>query len=79
MGSVLYLKLAGVVLGGWQMARAMLVASARLSEDPSFYGAKIATAQFFAEYVLPQAMALEVSITGANGSEGVLTLSESQF
>ncbi|HTS53850.1 MAG TPA: acyl-CoA dehydrogenase [Burkholderiales bacterium] len=79
MGSVLYLKLAGVVLGGWQMARAMLVASARLSEDPSFYGAKIATAQFFAEYVLPQAMALEVSITGANGSQGVLTLSESQF
>ncbi|MBK5416062.1 acyl-CoA dehydrogenase [Pseudomonas sp. TH31] len=79
MGSVLYLKLAGVVLGGWQMARAMLVASSKLSEDPSFYGAKIATAQFFAEYVLPQAMALEVSITGANGSEGVLALSESQF
>src|ERR1700761_1247925 len=79
MGSVLYLKLAGVVLGGWQMARAMLAASSKLSEDPSFYGAKIATAQFFAEYVLPQAMALEVSITGAKGSAGVLTLLESQF
>ena len=79
MGSVLYLKLAGVVLGGWQMARAMLAASNKLSEDPSFYGAKIATAQFFAEYVLPQAMALEVSITGAVGSEGVLVLSDSQF
>src|SRR6201996_7937169 len=79
MGSVLYLKLAGIVLGGWQMARAMLVASGKLSEDPSFYGATIATAQFFAEYVLPQAMALEVSITGAKGSEGLLALSESQF
>ena len=79
MGSVLYLKLAGVVLGGWQMARAMLAASNKLSEDPLFYGAKIATAQFFAEYVLPQAMALEVSITGAVGSEGVLVLSDSQF
>jgi len=79
MGSVLYLKLAGIVLGGWQMARAMLAASGKLSEDPSFYGAKIATAQFFAEYVLPQAMALEMSITGANGSEGVLALSENQF
>ncbi|REG52116.1 alkylation response protein AidB-like acyl-CoA dehydrogenase [Paraburkholderia sp. BL6669N2] len=79
MGAVLYLKLAGVVLGGWQMARAMLVASDKLSEDPSFYGAKMATAQFFAEYVLPQAMALEVSITGAKGSEGVLALLESQF
>ena len=79
MGSVLYLKLAGVVLGGWQMARAMLAASGKLSEDPSFYGAKIATAQFFAEYVLPQAMALEMSITGAKGSDGVLVLSENQF
>jgi len=76
---VLYLKLAGVVLGGWQMARAMLAASGKLSEDPSFYGAKMATAQFFAEYVLPQAMALEMSITGAKGSDGVLVLSENQF
>jgi len=79
MGSVPYLKLAGIVLGGWQMARAMLAASSKLSEDPKFYGAKMATARFFAEYVLPQAMAMEVSITGAHGSEGVLVLSEDQF
>ena len=79
IGSVLYLKLAGIVLGGWQMARAMLVASRKLSEDPSFYGAKIATAQFFAEHLLPQAVALEASITGADGSEGVLTLADDQF
>jgi len=79
IGSVLYLKLAGIVLAGWQMARAMLVASRKLSEDPSFYSAKIATAQFFAEYLLPQALSLEVSILGANGSEGVLALSDDQF
>ncbi|MEI6001042.1 acyl-CoA dehydrogenase C-terminal domain-containing protein, partial [Paraburkholderia bengalensis] len=78
-GSVPYLKLAGTVLGGWQMARAMLAAQRKQADDPSFYGAKIATAQFFAEHVLPQAVALEASIVSAKGAEGVLALSEEQF
>src|SRR5258705_11492927 len=78
-GGVPYLKLAGIVLGGWQMARALLAASQKQAVDPSFYGAKIATAQFFAEHVLPQAVALEASIVSAKGSEGVLALSEDQF
>ncbi|CAD6550271.1 acyl-CoA dehydrogenase [Paraburkholderia metrosideri] len=78
-GSVPYLKLAGVVLGGWQMARALLVAAQKRDEDPSFYGAKIATAQFYAEHVLPQASALEASIVSAKGGESVLALSADQF
>ncbi|CAB3775109.1 acyl-CoA dehydrogenase [Paraburkholderia humisilvae] len=78
-GSVPYLTLAGIVLGGWQMARAMLAAARKFEEDPSFYQAKIATAQFFAEHVLPQAAALETSIVSARGGEGVLGLSEDQF
>ena len=78
-GSVPYLKLAGIVLGGWQMARALLVAAQKRDEDPSFYGAKIATAQFYAEHVLPLASALEASIVNAKGGEGVLALSEDQF
>ncbi|MET3229865.1 UNVERIFIED_ORG: alkylation response protein AidB-like acyl-CoA dehydrogenase [Burkholderia sp. 1263] len=78
-GSVPYLKLAGIVLGGWQMARALLVAAQKREEDPSFYGAKIATAQFYAEHVLPLAWALEASIVNAKGGEGVLALSEDQF
>ncbi|TAM07114.1 MAG: acyl-CoA dehydrogenase [Paraburkholderia sp.] len=78
-GSVPYLLLAGIVLGGWQMARAML-ASARLkAADPAFHGAKIATAQFYAEHVLPQAVALETAIVSAKGDEGVLALSADQF
>jgi 3-(methylthio)propanoyl-CoA dehydrogenase len=77
--SVLYLKLAGVVLGGWQMARALLVATAKRDDDPSFYRAKIATAQFYAEHVLTQASALEASIVTTTGSESVLALSEDQF
>lgn len=78
-GSVPYLKLAGVVLGGWQMARALLVAAEKRAEDPSFYGAKVATAQFYAEHVLPLASALEASIVTAKGGESVLALSEDQF
>ena len=78
-GSVPYLKLAGIVLGGWQMARALLVAMEKRDDDPSFYGAKIATAQFFAEHVLSQASALEASIVTARGEEGVLALDADQF
>ncbi|SMG15911.1 acyl-CoA dehydrogenase [Paraburkholderia susongensis] len=78
-GSVPYLKLAGIVLGGWQMARAMLAAAVRRDADPAFHDAKIATARFYAEHVLPQAAALEVAIVSAKGGEGVLALSEDQF
>jgi hypothetical protein len=78
-GSVPYLKLAGIVLGGWQMARALLVASEKRSDDESFYGAKIATAQFFAEHVLSMAPGIEASVVSANGREGYLALSEHQF
>jgi hypothetical protein len=78
-GSVPYLKLAGIVLSGWQFARALLVAADKRGEDPSFYDAKIATAQFFANHILPQAVAIEASIVSGKGDEGVLALSEDQF
>jgi 3-(methylthio)propanoyl-CoA dehydrogenase len=78
-GSVPYLKLAGIVLCGWQMARAMLVAARREASDPSFFGAKIATARFYAEHVLPQATALEAAILSTKGDEGVFALTEDQF
>ncbi len=79
-GSVPYLKLAGIVLCGWQMGRAALIAQAKLdagSGDAKFYQAKIATARFFADYFLSQAGAYRSAITG--GSAGVLALDESQF
>ena len=74
-GSVPYLKLAGIVLGGWQMARAALVAQQKLDAgegDASFYQAKIATARFFADHVLSQAGSLRTAIVG--GSAGVMAL-----
>ena len=79
-GSVPYLKLAGVVLGGWQMARAALVAVDKLKAgegDAQFYKAKIATARFYADHVLTQASSLRASIV--EGSAGVMALTEAQF
>ncbi|MES2317698.1 MAG: acyl-CoA dehydrogenase [Pseudomonadota bacterium] len=79
-GSVLYLKLAGIVLGGWVMARAALIAQQKLDAgegDASFYKAKIATARFFADHILSQASGLRTAIV--DGSAGVLALSEEQF
>jgi 3-(methylthio)propanoyl-CoA dehydrogenase len=61
-GAVNYLKLAGVVLCGWQMARALLVAQEQEAQDPAFYAAKITTARFYAEALLPQAAALSVAL-----------------
>ena len=79
-GSVLYLKLAGIVLGGWQMGRAALAAQRKLEEgagDAKFYKAKIATARFFADHILSQASSLRTAIV--DGSAGVLALEVDQF
>ncbi len=79
-GSVLYLKLAGIVLGGWQMARAAVIAKQKLDAkegDASFYQAKIVTARFFADHILSQASGLRSAII--DGSAGVLALTEDQF
>lgn len=79
-GSVTYLKLAGIVLGGWQMARAALAAQKRLDAgegDAAFYRAKIGTARFFADHILSQAPGLCTSIV--DGAAGVLALEIEQF
>jgi butyryl-CoA dehydrogenase len=78
-GSVPYLKLAGIVHGGWQMGRAALAASRRLAsgDDPAFHRAKIATARFFADHMLTSAPALATA--AADGGVGTLALDEAQF
>jgi hypothetical protein len=78
-GSVPYLNLAGVVLCGWQLARALLVAQRKYPEDPSFYEAKLAMAQFYADHVLARAGGFATAVLGARGGEGVLALTEDQF
>ena len=75
-GAVPFLKLMGVVAGGWQMARAAL-AAAKGTGDESFDKAKIATARFYADHVLVQAPALRNTVI--NGAADVMALSEDQF
>src|SRR5262245_52842357 len=49
-GAVPFLRLMGIVAGGWQMARAALAAQKKMNAgDKSFLQAKIVTAQFYAE------------------------------
>jgi len=79
-GAVPFLRLMGIVAGGWQMARAALAAERKLKEgggEAAFYEAKIATARFFSDHVLVQAPAL--CNTVVNGAPGVMALSEDQF
>jgi alkylation response protein AidB-like acyl-CoA dehydrogenase len=63
-GSVPYLMLAGNLVAGWQMARALLAAQARLSagDDTEFMKAKIATARFYGDHILSKAPGLRDSI-----------------
>jgi alkylation response protein AidB-like acyl-CoA dehydrogenase len=54
------LMLLGIVTGGWQLARSAAIATRRLAggaTDAAFYRAKILTATFYAEQVMPQAAA----------------------
>jgi acyl-CoA dehydrogenase len=77
--SVPYLKLWGVVAGGWQMARAAAISARKIAAgdgDP-FYVAKLATARFYADHVLSQALWLHHEIV--HGSASVLTLTEEHF
>jgi len=78
--AVPFLHLMGVVAGGWQMARAALIAEQRLvggEVDRPFYEAKIATARFYADQILVQAPGLAATVT--SGAAGVMALDEEQF
>ena len=78
-GSVPYVKLAGIVHGGWQMTRAALAATRHVNDgiDIEFCRAKIATARFFADHMLVTVPSIAESIVG--GSVGTLALAEAQF
>ena len=80
VGSVPFLKLLGIVSGGWQMARAALVSRTRLAQghgDASFYEGKIITARFYADHIMSAAPGL--AFTVVNGASGALDLREEQF
>jgi hypothetical protein len=79
-GSVYVLKLMGITLGGWMLARSAEIAGRQLAKgegDADFLKAKILTARFFADHVMAQAPALSAAIT--RGADSVLAVDEAQF
>ena len=79
-GSVPYLMLAGNLVAGWQMARALCVAEDLLDKnegDAPFLRAKVATAHFYAEHLLNKAPGLRDSIV--EGGESVMALAIDSF
>jgi alkylation response protein AidB-like acyl-CoA dehydrogenase len=78
-GSVPYLMLAGNLVAGWQMARALLVAERRLAEgvDAEFMRSKITTARFYADHVLSKVPGLRDSVV--EGAAGVTEMAVEAF
>ncbi len=78
-GSVPYLMLAGNLVAGWQMARALLVAQEQLAKgvDADFMKAKITTARFYADHLLTKAPGMRDSIV--EGADCVTALALEAF
>jgi len=73
-GSVPYLMLAGNLVAGWQLARALLAAEDALATDTPFMTAKIVTARFYAEHILPRTASLRAAIVDGADSVNALNL-----
>jgi hypothetical protein len=78
-GSVPYLMLAGNLMAGWQMARALLAAQDALAkgEDAAFMQAKIVTARFYADHILIKVPGLRDSIV--DGADSVMAMALDAF
>jgi hypothetical protein len=78
-GSVPYLMLAGNLMAGWQMARALLVAQEQIAEgnDVAFMRAKIITVRFYADHLLSRVPGIRDSIV--DGADSVTALALDAF
>jgi hypothetical protein len=79
-GSVPFLRLAGTALGGWLLAKGAFAAQTKLATrdgDPAFLEAKLITARFYAEVILPPALAQLGPIKAAGRT--VFALTEAQL
>ncbi len=78
--AVAYLEMWGLATGGWQMGRAALVAAERLASgegDKAFHEAKISTARYYADCLLPQVPSLAHAVV--QGGDAALTLAAEAF
>ena len=78
--SVHFMMLMGYLCGGWLMGRSALKAKALLDSnqgDAEFLQAKLITAQFFCEHLLPRVHSSLITIKA--GSSSIMALDEEQF
>ena len=75
--SVEYLHLFGYVAYAYMWARMATVAQDRIAQDPEFYSAKLATAAFYFDRVLPRVLSLEATIMV--GSDSLYAMQAEQF
>jgi len=75
-GSVPYLMLAGNLMSGWQMGRALMVAEDKLAagEDAEFMAAKIATARFYGDHILARIASLRDTILEGGDSVSAMAV-----
>jgi hypothetical protein len=74
------MRLWGTVAGGWLLAKGALAARADLAAgagDPSFLKAKLVTARFYGEHILPRAASLKAAATA--GAATVMALADDEF
>jgi len=79
-GSVPYLMLAGNLMAGWQLARALLVAESQLAAgegDAAFLQAKVTTARFYADHILSRVPGVRDAII--EGADSVTALALESF
>ena len=74
-GAVPYLMMWGTALGGWLLARSAEIAAHKTTDD--FYAAKLVTARYYAEHVLPRLATYKSEVTA--GAASTLALTEAQF
>jgi hypothetical protein len=68
------------VIGGWQLARGALAASRALeadSSDAAFLRTQVVMARFYAEHLLPRALAHGAAVRAGSGT--VMALTADQF
>ena len=79
-GAVDFLRLFGIVSGGWLMAKGALAAHGKLAAgdgDGRFLKGRLASARYFADHLLSQAPMLHVAVT--EGAAAVLAVEKEQF
>jgi hypothetical protein len=79
-GAVPFMRLWGTVVGGWLLARGALAARSALpdgAEGKDFLNAKIITARFYAEHILPRSASLKAASMAGAGT--IMAMDEAAF